>query len=216
MLERIDAIVGKLIAAQLAAHPDAVIAIASDHGFETISRETNFFRAFIDAGLITLDERGKVAKWEAMPWPTGGSVAIVQARKDDADLHAKIGKLLAELKADPANGIAAIADTPEIARMGGNPDAAFFINMQPDASAAGFAGADAPLRGTPKYKGTHVYFPQAKTLHASFMIMGKGVPAGKSLGDIDMRSIAPTIASIIGITLPDAEVRPIDGVAGSK
>ena len=216
VLERIDAIVGKLIAAQLAAHPDAVIAIASDHGFETISRETNFFRAFIDAGLITLDERGKVAKWEAMPWPTGGSVAIVQARKDDADLHAKIGKLLAELKADPANGIAAIADTPEIARMGGNPDAAFFINMQPDASAAGFAGADAPLRGTPKYKGTHGYFPQAKTLHASFMILGKGVPAGKSLGDIDMRSIAPTIASIIGITLPDAEVRPIDGVAGSK
>ncbi len=49
VLERIDAIVGRLVAAELAAHPDAAIAIVSDHGFETIGRETNFFRAFIDA-----------------------------------------------------------------------------------------------------------------------------------------------------------------------
>lgn len=204
VLERIDAIVGKLVAAELAARPDAAIAIVSDHGFETISRETNFFRAFIDAGLIKLDDKGAVASWDAMPWPTGGSVAIVLARKDDAALEARVGKLLADLKADPANAIAAIAGKAEIARMGGNPDAAFFIDMAPDATAGGF-GANAPLRGTPKYKGTHGYFPQAKNLRSTFMIMGKGVPAGKSLGEIDMRDIAPSLAHILGISLPDAE-----------
>ena len=206
ILERIDAIVGKVVAAEFAAHPDAVIAVASDHGFETIGRETSFFRGFIDAGLITLDEKGAVQGWEAMPWPTGGSVAFVLARKDDAALEKKVGDLLAQMKADPANGIAAIAGKAEIAKMGGNPDAAFFVNMAPDTAAAGFAGASAPLRGVPKYKGTHGYFPQIPNLRSTFLIMGKGIPAKRSLGEIDMRAIAPTLAKVLGVPLPDAQV----------
>lgn len=206
ILERIDAIVGKVVAAQFAAHPDSAVAIASDHGFETITRETSFFRAFIDAGLITLDDKGKVAGWEAMPWPTGGSVAFVLARQGDAALEKRVGDLLAQLKADPANGIVAVAGKAEIAKMGGNPDAAFYVNMAPDATAAGFAGADAPLRGTSKSKGTHGYFPQVKNLRSTFLIMGKGVAKGRSLGEIDMRAIAPTLAKILEVPLPDAEV----------
>jgi predicted AlkP superfamily pyrophosphatase or phosphodiesterase len=206
VLERIDAVVGRVVAAQLAAHPDSVIAVASDHGFEGITRETSFFRAFIDAGLITLDAKGAVSGWEAVPWPTGGSVAVVVARKDDAALEKRVGDLLAQMKADPANGIAAVADKAEIARMGGNPDAAFFVNMAPDAAVAGFAGASAPLRGTPKYKGTHGYFPSAKNLRSSFLIMGHSVPKARSLGEIDMRAIAPTLAAILGVPLSGAEV----------
>jgi len=214
ILERIDAIVGKLVAAELAAHPGAAIAIVSDHGFETIGRETNFFRAFIDAGLIMLDEKGAVNAWEAMPWPAGGSVAVVLARKDDAALAARVGKLLADLKADPANAIAAIASKTEIEQMGGNPEASFYVNMAADAAAAGFGGASAPLRGKPKSKGTHGYFPQSKNMRSTFMVMGKNVPKAKSLGDIDMRAIAPTLASIMGIPLPAAEVMPIKILAG--
>lgn len=206
VLERIDAIVGKLVAAQLTVHPDSAIAIVSDHGFETISRETNFFRAFIDAGLIRLDDAGKVSGWDAMPWPTGGSVAIVLARKDDAALEARVGELLASLEADPANGIAAVAGKPEIARMGGNPEASFFVNLAPDTTAGGFGGAAAPLRGTPKYKGTHGYFPQVKNLRSTFLIMGRGIAQGRSLGEIDMRAIAPTLAAILRVPLSGAEL----------
>jgi predicted AlkP superfamily pyrophosphatase or phosphodiesterase len=207
VLERIDAIVGKVIAAERAAHPDAVIAVASDHGFEAIGRETNFFRAFLDAGLITLDDKGKVKSWDVMPWPSGGSAAFVLARKDDAALEKRVGDLLATMKADPANGIAAIAKKAEIARMGGNPDAAFFVSMAPDAAAAG--NPLAPLRGVPGYKGTHGYFPSVPHLRASFMLIGPGVPKGRSLGEIDMRAIAPTLARTLGAALPDAEVPPL-------
>lgn len=210
VLERIDAIVGKLVSAELAAHPGAAISVVSDHGFETIDRETNFFRAFIDAGLIKLDDKGAVTSWEAMPWPSGGTAAVILARKDDAALEARVAKLLADLKADPANAIAAVAGKAEIAKMGGNPDAAFFINMQPGATSGAFGGATAPLRGTPKYKGMHGYFPAAKNLRSTFMIMGKDVRKGKSLGEIDMRSIAPTIASVLGLSMPQAELKPID------
>jgi len=204
VLERIDAIIGQVVAAQLAAHPDSVIAIASDHGFEPITREVNFFRAFIDAGLITLDPSGKVSSWQAMPWPSGGSVAIMLAKPKDPALQQRVSKLLTELRSDAANGIADIAEPTQIAAMGGNPGASFFINLAPDTSSGGFK-ADAPLRSTPYYKGTHGYFPQVRHLRSSFMMMGKGIPAGKQLGEIDMRAIAPTLARCLGVALPDAE-----------
>lgn len=214
VLERIDAIVGKLAAAELAAHPDAAIAVVSDHGFEPIGRETNFFRAFIDAGLITLDAKGAVTGWEAEPWPSGGSVAIVLARPDDKVLEARVAALLAAMKADPANAIAAIADRAEIARMGGNPQASFYVNMMADAAAAG--DPSAPLRGTPKYKGTHGYFPAIRNLRSTFMIIGQGVPQGRSLGEVDMRSIAPTLAAMIGVRLKGAELPPVAALAGVR
>lgn len=75
ILERIDTIVGRLVDAQLKADPDAVIAIASDHGFAATSTEINLYRAFIDAGLIKLDSAGRIKSWQAAPWNSGGSSA---------------------------------------------------------------------------------------------------------------------------------------------
>lgn len=216
VLERIDAIVGRVVAAERVAHPDAVIALVSDHGFEAIDRETNFYKAFIDAGLITIDAKGTVTGWEASPWPSAGALAVVLARKDDAALEARVAKLLVDMKADPANGIAAIADRAEIAQMGGNPEAAFYVDMMPGTTSAGLPTA--PLHGTPAYKGTHGYFPQAPNLRSTFLIMGPGVPKARSLGEIDMRSIAPTLAAILGVPLTGAELPalPLSKSAPSK
>lgn len=209
VLERIDAIVGKLVAAELTARPDAVIAVVSDHGFEAISTETSLFRAFIDAGLIRLDAKGKVSGWDAMPWPSGGSAAVVLAHPEDAALVAKVGGLLAELKARPETGIATIADKAAIAAMNGNPQASFYVDFAPGTSAANFAGAAAPLVGPSTNKGTHGYFPSAPHMRSTFLIRGKGVPKGRSLGEIDMRSIAPTLARIMKVKLDGAELKPL-------
>ena len=209
VLEKIDAIVGKLVAAEQATHPDGVVAVVSDHGFETISRETNLYRAFIDAGLIKLDADGKVAEWEAMPWPSGGSAAIVVQRPDDAMLVRRAGTLLERLKGDPANGIAAIADRAAIARMGANPQASFYVDFKPGFTAGGFATASAGLNAESKYKGMHGYFPQAAAMRSTFMLMGPGIAQGRNLGEIDMRAIAPTLASLLGVTLEGAEMKAL-------
>jgi predicted AlkP superfamily pyrophosphatase or phosphodiesterase len=210
ILKRIDLIVGRLVAAQMKARPDSVIAVASDHGFSKVDTEINLYRLFIDAGLIALDDKGKIASWEASPWNSGGSSAIMLARPDDVALRAKVGALLATLKADPANRIAEIADTGAIARLGGNPEAAFYISFEPNAYAGGFKGKDAPLVGPSGSKGTHGYFPTSPLMRSSFMMMGKGVARGRNLGEIDMRAIAPTLAKVMRVPLPDAELPPLN------
>jgi len=206
ILERIDAIVGRLVAAQLAAQPDSVIAIVSDHGFSPTTTEVNFYRAFIDAGLITLGPDGKIASWEAEPWTSGGSVAIMLARPDDQALEARVSELLNRLKADPAMRIRAIADRAEVARIGGNPQAAFYLDLMPDATSGGFAGPAAALSKPSTSKGMHGFFPAAANMRSAFMLMGRGIPAGRSLGEVDMRAIAPTLAAILEVPFASAEV----------
>lgn len=206
VLERLDAALGQVIAAMREVQPDAVIAVASDHGFLPVTHETNLFRAFVDADLIKLGPDGKVASWEAMPWPTGGSAAVVLARPEDPVLKALVAGKLAALQCDPAAGIADIADAREVAAMGGNPQASFFVNFKPGTSAGTFADQAKGLTGVPKSKGTHGWFPTVPEMRATFLIMGPGIPAGKSLGDIDQRAIAPTLARIMGAKFDSAEV----------
>ncbi|WCP13975.1 hypothetical protein sphantq_02414 [Sphingobium sp. AntQ-1] len=210
VLEKIDAIVGDLIAAERKAHPDAAIALVSDHGFEATQTGLNLFRAFIDEGLITLDKDGKVASWQAMPWIAGGSAAIMLARPDDAAIASRTKALLDRLAANPANGIAAVLDKAAIAQVGGNPQAAYYVNLKPGFVTDIFRGAGAPLVARTPVKGMHGYLPGPAHLEATFMAMGKGIAAGKDLGRIDMRAIAPTLATIMGGTLPDAQAAPID------
>jgi len=210
VLERIDAIVGKIIAAQIAIQPDSVIAVVSDHGFSKVDTEVNLYRAFIDAGLIVLDANGKIKDWEASPWNSGGSSAIVLKRPSDPALRARVSGLLAQLKADPKNGIAEIATESNIAEYGANPQASFYVSFAPNAYAGGFKGAAAALVSPSASKGTHGFFPDKLFMRSSFMIMGKGIQKGRNLGEIDMRAIAPTLAKTMGLTLPDSEVPPIN------
>lgn len=206
VIERIDAIVGRLMAA---ARPGTVTALVSDHGFEATTTEVNFFRAFIDAGLISLDKDGKIARWDAVPANSGGSVAVVVARPDDAALVAKVRTVLGQLKTAPDGFIAAVIERPDIERMGANPQAQFYIDLKPGSLSGGFEGAAVPLRRPAKYKGMHGYFPSTPAMRSTFMITGPGVQAGRALGEIDMRAIAPTLAAILKVELPQQEIKPL-------
>ncbi len=210
VLEKIDAIVGDLVAAEMKAHPDAVVALVSDHGFEATHSAINLYRPFIDAGFITLDKDGKVASWLAMPWIAGGSAAIMLSRPNDAAIAARVKALLDRLAANPANGIATVADKAQVAAMGGNPQAAYYLNLAPGFVTDIYRGPTAPLLSRSSVKGMHGYFPGPANLQATLMLMGKGVAKAKDLGQVDMRAIAPTLAKIMGAALPDAEKDAID------
>jgi predicted AlkP superfamily pyrophosphatase or phosphodiesterase len=209
VLERIDAVVAKLIATERTAHPDAVIALVSDHGFEATTIEVNLFRPFIDAGLITLDDAGKIKSWTATPWNSGGSIAVILAQPRDAVLKAKVAKLLTALKANPDAHIANLIDATTIAAMGGNSAASFYIDLAPGALAGGFKGKDQPLTSPSTTKGMHGYFPASPAMRSTFMLFGPGIAHGHSYGEIDMRAIAPTLARVMGFSLPNTNLKPL-------
>jgi predicted AlkP superfamily pyrophosphatase or phosphodiesterase len=205
-LEKLDAAVSALVADARKAEPDLVVAIVSDHGFAPVEHSVNLIAPFIRAGLITLDAKGKVASWLAEPWG-GASAAIVLANPNDTALKAKVLSLLNDLAARPELGIAHVADAGEVARLGGTPMASFWVDFKP-----GYVmGTDpaAPPVGPAAIKGTHGYFPTHPEMRATFILAGPGIAKHGSLGEIDMRDIAPTLAAVMKVKLPDADGKPL-------
>jgi predicted AlkP superfamily pyrophosphatase or phosphodiesterase len=205
VLERLDAVVGELrAAAEKAAPGRATVCVVSDHGFAAIQHDVNLYGAFREAGLFTLSAAGKITDWKAMPWPAGGSAAIMLADPKDEAVRAKVKQLLDTLARDPANGIERIVPAEEIQRDGGFPGAAFVVALQ-----VGYEMAYAltpPLITKPSNLGMHGYMPERPEMRSTFLIVGPGIAKGRSLGEIDMRQIAPTVAAPLKLHLEGAEL----------
>ncbi len=200
-LEQIDTAVGELAAEARKIEPDVTVAIVSDHGFAPVAHDVNLMAAFVEAGLITVDAKRKITAWEAMPWGAGGSAAIMLAHPDDQIVKDKVAALLAKLAADPTSGVAQVIDKHEIEARGAAREASFWVDFKTGyVSGHSLSGA---LVTPSTQKGTHGYFPDNKEMRATFMIAGPGIKK-KSLGDIDMRDIAPTLAKILQVPFPSA------------
>jgi predicted AlkP superfamily pyrophosphatase or phosphodiesterase len=204
-LERLDNVVGSLrAAAEKAAPGRATICVVSDHGFATIEHDVNLYAAFLEAGLFTVGKDNKVRDWQAMLWPAGGSAAVVLADPGNESVRARVKALLDKLAADPANGIDRIWTRDEIAKGRGFPNAEYLISLR-----IGYETAYSlalPLITKPSNLGMHGYVPERSEMRSSFFIIGPQVARGRSLGEIDMRQIAPTLANILHVHLPAAEL----------
>jgi predicted AlkP superfamily pyrophosphatase or phosphodiesterase len=207
-LERLDAVIGKVReAAERVAPRRAIVAVVSDHGFANYDQQLNLFVAFREAKLFTVDEKEKITDWRAMPWETGGSAAIVLKDAQDKATLSEVRELLAKLAADPANGIDRVLNSEELHRRGGYPNASFFVGLKPGWRTG--AALTGPVVAKVKPGGTHGHLPDVPELRAAFFVVGPGIPAGRDLGLVDMRDVAPTLAKEAGLVLKGTEGKAV-------
>jgi predicted AlkP superfamily pyrophosphatase or phosphodiesterase len=216
-LEAIDTLLGRLAAAAHGTDPASIVAVVSDHGFTQLTRRINLYIPFLHAGLIETAQDPatkslKISSWKAEPWLASGMAAIVLHDPDDAaTLHA-VEKLLTTLAADPNNGIDSVLGRAEIARTGGFPDAAFLVVLKPGYYAGGELSGEL-VSDMPANHGGHGFSPEYPEMRASFFIAGVGIARHRNLGLIDMRAIAPTIAQLLGLSLPAGKAAALHVVA---
>ena len=198
-LETIDGMLDRLITQELANDPDAVIAIVSDHGFAPVEKAVNFYVPFVEQKLFTTTVSPltglQIASWRAEPWLAGGMAAIMLHDPTDTALHDQLFSTFSRLAQDPANGIEALLTHAQTVALGGFPEADFVVTLRAGyVTGVAFTG---PFVTSTAQKGTHGYNPATTpAMHASFFIMGKAI-AQRDLGTIDMRRIAPTLASLL-------------------
>ena len=101
------------------------------------------------------------------------------------------------------HGIDRVLDAAALRERGGFPEAAFVVGLKPEWHAGG--SLDGPLTAKATVGGMHGALPDLPDMRASFFLVGPGVPAGRSLGLIDMRDIATTLARRLDLPLPTAE-----------
>lgn len=201
-IEALDGMVGKVWQAALKADPRTIVCVVSDHGFARYDKAISLNAALREAGLLEVDAQGKLKSWRAITW---GSGAVMLNNPNDNEARAKTQAVLQKLAADPANGIAKVIDNAEARQMGGFPDAAFVVFVKPGFNiGSSFDGAI--LRST-RPAGTHGLWRDWPEMDSSFFLAGTGIPRGKTWARMDMRDIAPTLAGLLGVALPNAEGR---------
>ena len=126
----------------------------------------------------------------------------------DTATRDKVGKLLEHLAADPANGIEAVLDHEATVALGNFSNAAFLVTFK-----VGYCNGGAltgPLVTPSLEKGAHGYnIATTPAMRSSLFMMGQGIAAGRDLGVVDMRRIAPTLAGLLGVSLPTANQPPL-------
>lgn len=212
-LEEIDRMVGQVGDAIKAADPRGALCIVSDHGFAAVDHQLNLDAAFVDAGLITLKPEGAgILDWQAAPWVDGGSAAVMLKDPGDQAVRSKVEALLSRLAKDPNNGIEQILDRKAIAALGGAPDAAFWVDMKPNFVIG--SALTGPVARPVSRRGTHGFSPTHPELQASFLLLAPDARKGYDLGAIDMRSVAPTLAHLLGVPFPSADLKPLPVLQG--
>ncbi len=203
-LEQLDLLVGQLRAtAERAAPGRAIVAVVSDHGFARVERELQLNTALREAGLVTADAAGHVSSWRAFAWSSGGTAPVYLRDPADVDARARTAALLQRLAADPVNGIERLLDAEATRADGGFPGAAFVVAARPDCHLG--TRLDGPVSTIASGGGAHGMLPHHREMDAALFLAGPGIPAGRDLGRVDMRDVAPTLAELLFLTLPAAE-----------
>jgi predicted AlkP superfamily pyrophosphatase or phosphodiesterase len=202
-LEGLDALVGQVRAAAERAYKDQfVLCIVSDHGHITADKSLHLNAALQQAGLIDLDENQKVKAWRAFAWSGGGSAGIVLQNPLNESVRQQTRSVLKGLAENPTYGIAEFVEGAELKALAGFPSATFLIGLRSGFSVGG--KLTGPVITPSPSGGTHGYLPGPRDMEASFFIAGHEIPAGRNVGPIDMRDIAPTLAASLRIGLAKA------------
>ncbi|MEK6304410.1 MAG: ectonucleotide pyrophosphatase/phosphodiesterase [Acidobacteriota bacterium] len=208
VLEQLDSVIGQVRAvAEKIGGGRAIICVVSDHGFKLTDKEVNLNSALREAGLIELNEQGKLKSWRAFAWYGGGSAGIMLRDQADDEARKRAADVLNRLASDASSGVAKVADRVAARALGGFPDAAFVVALR-----SGYRLGTklvGPVTAAVRPGGTHGYAPDVAEMNSAFFIAGPGIAARRDLGQIDMRDIAPTLTALLGVSLPSADGRKL-------
>lgn len=180
------------------------IAVVADHGFVTVRDELNLAPVLSDAALA-----GRV-QWAADGWYVWGELLpAFQPARDGAVLERVLSRAAATA------GVARIVRPGEFAALGypeyaESPyvpgqyliagDITTHLVLDPSSTEITRRPRARPYHG-------HGYFPDAASMQAAFVLAGAGVTPGRDLGRIGNVDVAPTIARLLGVELPQATGR---------
>ena len=181
--------------------------LVSDHGFRATTERVRPGVLLREKGLVTLDERNRIADWKAILLKSGAHAYIYLKDPADQDTHRVLLETLLPLAGKPGSGIGRVYTQDEIRKHGGDPAA--FLALE------GAEGFDLQSGYTGDYitptarKGTHGYDPELPELRASFVAYGPAIVPGKIAGEVNLIDVAPTVAGWLRLLLPGAEGRPL-------
>jgi len=183
--------------------PDrATLFVVSDHGFSPIRRTLLPSVILRKEGLVESMTNGPVQ----IVGQGGAAMVYVLDKERRKELISQIRKSLRSL-----DGISKIIGVEDFKAYGvadpkDDPNAPDLILFAEEGSVfSDTADGDLPFIEKPERGGSHGHDPNLPHLKAIFVAWGAGIKSGVSLGEISNLDVAPTIAKLLGFSIPKAE-----------
>jgi predicted AlkP superfamily pyrophosphatase or phosphodiesterase len=175
----------------------ATLIVLSDHGFKAFHNQINMTAAIAAAGI----EGVHVI-------PEGGSALVYFKPGKEEELAPKIRALAATIA-----GISGVVGRGEMSKLGfpepgRDPQTpAMVLLAKSDYAFAGAKNGPA-LTPIPDTRGTHGYDSTDPDMDCIFTAWGRGIKSGARLERISNKDVAPTIAELLGISMPAVQGKP--------
>ena len=190
------------------------IIVLGDHG-QTDIRDAFLMNVYFRRlGLLTVDADGKIASFDAVCHSTGLAALIEVRDPDDAALMARVREVLEALRHDPDVQLSMVLDAAEAqARYGLSGPFDFVVESSLPIAFGEYPAGDTLWRSCQpgdKKTGvaTHGGSPAREEV-TTFFAAGPDVRPGTVHGSRSMVDEAPTMAAMLGLTMPDVDGAPI-------
>jgi hypothetical protein len=178
--------------------------VVGDFGFTPVHGAIAANAALAEARLLTT-QGSAVSGWEAIARSNGGS-AFVYARAERAAVRAR-DVLQTEAQ---ASGVFRVLSADEMLRAGADPDAWFGLEALP-----GYVFEDAasgPVLRAAALRGAGGYVSDVPAQQPGFAAWGRGIRRGIRIPSMRQTDVAPTLASLLAVSLDDRDGRVLVGV----
>lgn len=194
---------------------NTVLALVSDHGMEGINRAVALNVALRRAGLLVLDELGRVdlSRTRAYYPPANNAYILINTRDRRggivnfdarAQVAAEVRRVLFEIRDGGRQVVTAVYDAHtdgEAMGIGGAAGGDLYLDLLPGYDFdARLAGTEVVLRREPF--GVHLFDPRRPSMRTIMVLNGPGVAAGRVLSGVRTIDLAPTMAHLLGMAPP--------------
>lgn len=215
-LKRLDAFIDNVRSAYKSAGilDRTTFFIVSDHGFSPLHTILSVREMLAQSGWSTViaDSMAKVIDIRS----ASGSAAIYLKPGVDRRFASLLENKVRPRMEERFHGLVRWLTPDEARKLGGFPDAAVVLCAAPGYSLSGSNSKTRTLvASSGGFVGTHGYCPDEALMQSSFIASGQGIRQAGAIPRIRMVDIAPTIAALLGLKLPDADGIPIAGILKS-
>ncbi|MHA3772435.1 alkaline phosphatase family protein [Verrucomicrobiota bacterium sgz303538] len=212
-----DRLVGDLLASLERTGRKATVVITTDHGFKKVSKVVYPNVALRKAGLVQADGP-KPVSCDAYVMAQGGlAFAFVTDPAKREELKPKLRAIFEQME-----GVAQVLDGSEGPKLGmptpeenqGMGD--LILYAKAGYAFQGPALGDDVVAESKNYLGTHGYPASDPELEGTFIAWGYGIKPGVKLGHISNLDIAPTLAELMGLKLPETEGRVLSEILSTE
>ncbi len=184
----------------------ATLIVVSDHGFSANRLKVSPNEILRNAGLIEM-AGNRVIGGAVQLVVQGGSAFVYVLDEGNRDaIMQRFKQAFAHV-----DGVSKVVSSDEFPEYGiadprrdpHAPDMVLFAKL-------GYYFGDTAAGAKSEHKGSHGHDSHLPDLHAIFVAWGAGIKPGVKLGEIDNKSVAPTIAKLLGFEIPNAEGKSLD------